>query len=148
MFIDENIILLMIICVLYAIWELKVLIITFLFARPWPPHAPHFCPGYSRVLLRHLPNPPICFTFYSPILVWVAWIVAKWLKPPIAECKFAVVWRSSSIYCQLKTVRHMIYLLVVYFVDHIVGLHSTDLPQCCVCKEVNINLHYPCCKPL
>ncbi len=43
----------------------------------------------------------------------------------------------------------MIFLLVAYFVDHIVGLHSTDLPQRYMSvKEVNIKMQYACCEPL
>ncbi len=29
----------------------------------------------------------------------------------------------------------MIYLLVAYFVDHIVGFHSSDIPQPYVCQR-------------
>ncbi len=35
-------------------------------------------------------------------------LLLKWLKSPTAGCKFAVVWCSSSIYCKLTMVRHMI----------------------------------------
>ncbi len=43
----------------------------------------------------------------------------------------------------------MIYLLVAYYNDHIVGLHSTDLPQHYMSvKEANIKKQYACCKPL
>ncbi len=44
--------------------------------------------------------------------------------------------------------RHIIYLLVAYFVDHIVGLHSTDHHNAMSVKEVNIKMQYACCEPL
>ena len=43
-----------------CVWELKILTISFSFVRSRPPHAPHFCPGYSRYWEISLSN-----MFYS-----------------------------------------------------------------------------------
>ncbi len=54
---------------LCVIWEMKTLLITFfLFPCFWPPHAPHFCPGYFQILkivLRNLPNQHVLFSTHQ-----------------------------------------------------------------------------------
>ena len=86
-----------------VIWELKILITTLSFARHWLPYGLHICREYSRYWEIFL---TIMFILDSPIFARVTLIVTKWLKPPTAVCKFAVVWCSGKIYCTLTAVRH------------------------------------------